>query len=135
MSTVEQYTWEGSILDCSIGESATTTLPSAFIQKSADLTFDMGGPSWLDESGIAVFANYKNTQDDSRALLVRKTFLQAFLKEHKLELIAFHWFERMQIKDDYSGENPYVEMSVSARLTASLAVHQGTPRRTERDLE
>jgi hypothetical protein len=46
--TVEQYTWEGNILDCSISESASTVLPSTFLQQAAGLSFDMRGPSWLD---------------------------------------------------------------------------------------
>jgi hypothetical protein len=48
--TMEEYTWEGSILDCSIGESASTVLPSTFLQQTAgQLSFDMRGPSWLGD--------------------------------------------------------------------------------------
>ncbi|MFF9778942.1 hypothetical protein ACF1HJ_35535 [Streptomyces sp. NPDC013978] len=32
---IEQYTWEGSILDCSIGETASVVLPATFIQQAA----------------------------------------------------------------------------------------------------
>jgi hypothetical protein len=43
--TVEPYRWEGIILDCSIGDSATTVLPSTLLQRTAGLSFDMRGPS------------------------------------------------------------------------------------------
>ncbi|MFF8444117.1 hypothetical protein ACF07U_25025 [Streptomyces californicus] len=134
--TIEQYTWEGSILDCSIGESATAVLPSTFIQQAAGLTFDMRGPSWLDTVGAPMFTYYEEPEDASRALLVRKPFLQKFLVEHNLELVVWHWYERMQLRDDYhQGQHPYVESNVIARLGADMNVRQGTPQRTERDLE
>jgi len=134
VAAVEQYAWEGSILDCSIGETASTVLPSTFIQQAAGLTFDMRGPSWLDAAGAPVFTYYEEEGNDSRALLVRASFLREFLAEHKLELIVLHWFERMQLSDDHSGEQPYVESSVDARLTTELVIRQGKPRRRERDL-
>jgi hypothetical protein len=134
MATVEQYAWEGSILDCSIGETASTVLPSTFIQQAAGLTFDMRGPSWLDATGAPVFTYYEEEGNESRALLVRASFLRDLLAEHKLELIVVHWFERMQLSDDHSDEHPFVESSVAARLTAELAIREGKPRRRERDL-
>ncbi|MFA1546104.1 hypothetical protein [Actinomadura chokoriensis] len=134
VATVEQYAWEGNILDCSIGETASTVLPSTFIQQAAELTFDMRGPSWLDAEGAPVFTYYEERGNDSRALLVRASFLREFLAEHKLELIVLHGFERMRLSDDHSGKHPFVESSVNARLTAELVLHLGKPRRTTRDL-
>ncbi|MGH3766387.1 MAG: hypothetical protein ACRDTX_14765 [Pseudonocardiaceae bacterium] len=134
--TIEQYTWEGSILDCSIGESATAVLPSTFIQQAAGLTFDMRGPSWLDATGAPIFTYYEEAGNDSRTFLVRKSFLRDFLVEHKLELIVLHWYQRMQLRDDYHrGKHPYVESSIDARLTAGMKIYQGAPRRTERGLD
>ncbi|MEU8251376.1 hypothetical protein [Nonomuraea sp. NPDC048916] len=132
--TIEQYTWEGSILDCSIGESATTILPSTFIQQAAGLTFDMRGPSWLDAAGAPVFTYYEVPGNDSRALLVRASFLRDFLAAQKLQLIVLHWFERMRLNDDYHGEHPYVESSIDAWLASDLGMREKKPRRTERDL-
>ncbi|HEX8869748.1 MAG TPA: hypothetical protein VF821_29075, partial [Lentzea sp.] len=126
----------GSILDCSIGESATTLLPSTFLQRAAELTFDMRGPSWLDASGAPVFTHYEESGDDSRALLVRRSFLQKFLAEHKLELIVLHWYERMELREHYyEGKHPYVESRTDARLTAAMKIYQRPPRRTQRDLD
>ncbi|WP_439812347.1 hypothetical protein [Streptomyces sp. P9-2] len=134
--TIEQYTWEGSILDCSIGETASVVLPATFIQQAAGLTFDMRGPSWLDSAGAPMFTHYEQLGNDSRAILVRKSFLQNFLMERDLELIVWHWYERMQLRDDYhQGQHPYVESSVIARLGADMKIRHGTPQRTERDLE
>src|ERR1700722_19718945 len=66
--TVEQYTWEGNILDCSISESASTVLPSTFLQQAAGLSFDMRGPSWLHADGTPVFTYYEEPGNTSRAL-------------------------------------------------------------------
>ncbi len=49
--TIEEYTWEGSLLDCSIGDTAKAALPATFIQQAAKLAFDMRGPGWLDPAG------------------------------------------------------------------------------------
>ncbi|WP_425245522.1 hypothetical protein [Streptomyces sp. NEAU-NA10] len=93
-------------------------------------------PSWLDSAGAPMFTHYEQLGNDSRAILVRKAFLQNFLMEHDLELIVWHWYERMQLRDDYhQGQHPYVESSVIARLGADMKIRQGTPQRTERDLE
>jgi hypothetical protein len=134
--TIEGYTWEGNILDCSIGESATAVLPSTFIQQAAGLTFDMRGPSWLDATGAPIFTYYEKPGDNSRALLVKKPFFRDFLVEHQLELIVLHWYERMQLRNDYHrGKHPFIESSTDARLTATMKIYQGAPRRTERDLD
>lgn len=69
--TVEQYTWEGSILDCSISESASTVLPSTFFQQTTGLSFDMRGPGWLDADGTPVFTYFEEPGNASRALLPR----------------------------------------------------------------
>ena len=132
--TVEQYTWEGNILDCSISESASTFLPSTFLQQSARLSFDMSGPSWLDADGTPVFTYYEEPGNGSRALLVRATFLREFLTTHKLELVALHWFQRMELSERRDGKHPQVQSATEARLSPDLAVYEGKPRREEHDL-
>ncbi|MEV6871461.1 ATP-binding protein [Amycolatopsis sp. NPDC051128] len=134
VATVEQYAWEGNILDCSIGETASTVLPSTFIQQAAGLSFDMRGPSWLDAGGAPVFTYYEEEGNGSRALLVRATFLREFLTTHKLDLVALHWFERMELSDNHDGKHPYVESTSDARLASDLTMHIDKERRTERDL-
>jgi hypothetical protein len=132
--TVEQYTWEGSILDCSIGESASTVLPSSFLQQTAGLSFDMRGPSWLDADGTPVFTYYEESGNASWALLVRATFLREFLTTHKLELMVLHWFQRMELSERRGDKHPQVQSAIEARLGSDLAIHEGKRRREERDL-
>lgn len=134
VATVEKYAWEGTILDSSIGETATAALPSTFIQQAAELTFDMRGPSWLNAAGAPVFTYYEEERNDSYALLVRAAFLRELLAEHELELIVLHWFERMRLSDDHHGERLYVESSVDARLTTELAIRESKARRAERNV-
>ena len=132
--TVEQYTWEGGILDCSIGETASTVLPSTFMQQAAGLSFDMRGPSWLDDDGTPVFTYYEEPGNESRALLVRAAFLQEFLAAQKLELVALHWFERMELSDKRDGKHPQVQVNTNARLASDLTIHADTQERSECDL-
>ena len=132
--TVEQYTWEGSILDCSISESASTVLPSTFIQQSAALSSEMHGPSWLDAGGTPVFTYHEEPGNDSRALLVRTTFLREFLAAPKLELIVLHWFQRMELNDKHDRKYPEVQATTEARLGSDFTVRTGKPQRSERDL-
>ncbi|WP_143133865.1 hypothetical protein [Actinoplanes philippinensis] len=134
--TVEPYTWEGNIYDCSIGETANTLLPSTLLQQTAGLTFDMRGPSWLDTQGSPIFTFYQEPGSSNRALLVRASYLRDFLSQHDLELVVLHFFERMELKDDYDrgGPLPSINSSAEARLTCDLTVHNGLPRREERDV-
>ncbi|APX00435.1 hypothetical protein BWQ92_00635 [Arthrobacter sp. QXT-31] len=132
--TVEQYSWEGSVLDCSIGETASTVLPSTFIQQTAGLTFDMRGPSWLNAAGHPIFTYYEEEGNDSHAFLVSACFLRNFLTEHKLALIVLHWFDRMELKEDHSGPHPYAESRIHARMSADLKIFEDTPRRSGRGL-
>jgi hypothetical protein len=134
VATVEHYAWAGNILDCSIGETARTVLPSTFIQQAAGLTFDMRGPSWLDATGAPVFTYYEEKGNDSRALVARASFLRDFLAERKLELIVFRWFERMQLSGERNDQHPFVESNVVDWLTTDLLIREGNPRRSERNL-
>ena len=132
--TVEQYMWEGSILDCSIGDSATTMLPSTFFQQAARLSFDMRGPSWLAADSTPTFAYYEEAGDASRALLVRAAFLRNFLAANKLALVVLHWLERMELKDRFDGKHPQIHATTSAILTWDLKLTANKQLRTEHDL-
>jgi hypothetical protein len=133
--TVEEYTWEGSILDCSIANSASLVLPSSFIQQAAKLSFDMRGPSLLDADGMPMFTYYEEPGNVSRALLVRAGFLRNFLAAHQLELVVRYWFERMELSNEYGRKHPQVYASTTARLAADLKLHAATPARSEQDLD
>jgi hypothetical protein len=134
VSTVEQYMWEGNILDCSIGEPASTVLPSTFIQHAAGLSFDMQGPSWLDVDGKPMFTYHEEPGNDSRGLLVRATFLREVLAAQKLDLVVLHWFQRMELSERYDGKHPQVQSSTEARVAADLVIRGGKRRRSEHDL-
>ncbi len=132
--TVEHYMWEGSILDCSIGESATMTFPSTFMQQAAKLSFDMHGPSWLDADGAPVFTYYEEDGNDSTALLVRATFLRELLAAHRLELVVLHWFDRMEHTTEHDRKHPQVQVATEGRLGPNLTIRVGEQRRTAHDL-
>ena len=132
--TVEEYMWEGGILDCSIGNSASAVLPSTFLQQAAGLSFDMRGPSWLGADGTPMFTYYEEVGSTSRALLVRATFLRAFLAAHQLALVVLHWFERMELSDRHVGKHPQVYVTTNAMLASDLKLSANKQLRTEHDL-
>lgn len=136
VSPVEHFIWEGGILDCSIDSSVEATLPSSYIQVEGDLDFDVRGPSWFDETGVAVFTNYRDADGPGHGFLVRASYLQSFLEEHNFELLVIHWFERIEIKEDYADDelHPRVEVHSVARIDKRLRVRSAEPKRTERDL-
>lgn len=133
--TIEKYLWEGGILDCSIGESASTVLPCTLLQQNAGLSFDMRGPSWLDASGSPVFTYYEEPGNESHALLVRASFMRDFLTKANIELIAVLWFERMDLSSDRRDKSPYIESTSMAWFDSTLKPHVSKPTRTERNLE
>jgi hypothetical protein len=86
--SVEDYLWEGSLYDCSIGESVRAMLPSTFIRSRSSLTLDERGPSWLDNGRVA-FTNYLGSdRDGQRGFLVRASWLGDFMKANEVELLA-----------------------------------------------
>jgi hypothetical protein len=126
--------WEGGILDCSIGDSASAVLPSTFLQQAAGLSFDMHGPSWLSAEGKPKFTYYEEAGNASRALLVNATFLRQFLAARQLTLVVLHWFERMELDDRYDGKHPQVYVTTNAMLASDLKLSANKQLRIERDL-
>ncbi|GAC1381859.1 MAG: hypothetical protein NVSMB48_10760 [Marmoricola sp.] len=120
VSPVEEFTWEGSTLDCSIETSATATLPSAFIQHNTTLSFDTRGPCWLDASGTPVFTNHQIPGSNNRAFLVRASFLREFMAKHGLALVVTLWFERFLIDGDHTSVRPRLEVSSEGMLDSDL---------------
>jgi hypothetical protein len=125
---VEGYTWEGSLMDCTIEESAAAVLPSTFVQIRARLTFDVRGPSWPLPDGCPAFVYLERKGTDGRALLVPASFLSDFLHERELTLMALHDFERNELKELYPADEPHhwVHVSSAALLNADLQLHVGT---------
>lgn len=131
-NTVEDYLWEGSLYDCSIGESVSATLPSTFIRSRSSLALDERGPSWLENDEV-VFTNYpSHGRDRQRGFFVRANWLCAFMKAHNVELVAAASTLRWRVTADYhySGKhdpeqndrlNVYVAVRVGADLGLDLA--------------
>jgi hypothetical protein len=123
VSAVETVTWEGSVLDCSIGDSVFAAMPSTFIQARAKLLLDERGPSWRDAAGVIVFTNYRDRSADRRtALLVRGSWLQTFLRQHNLELLVASWFERRLLDGDHRQRHPSQDVYSAARIDADLNI-------------
>ena len=121
--TVEKYTWEGSVLDCSIGESVSAALPSTYVQMRSLLRCAEQGPCWLDEKGIISFANVESSnQIRAKALLVRGAWLSAFLANHDVELMVASWHERRLIDRDHK-QHPSEDVVSAARIDPELKVH------------
>jgi hypothetical protein len=132
VSPIEGYAWEGSILDCSIEDSASAVLPSTFVQQEVGLTFNTAGPSWSLPDGQPVFVYLEGPDIDGRALLVRASFLADFLGKRGLALVILHDLERSELKEDYPRDepHPWLHVSTAALLDAELEVRPGPMLRT-----
>jgi hypothetical protein len=127
VSTAESYCWEGNILDCSISESVSATMPSTFVQAKATLAFDAAGPSW-SQDGQVVFTNLTEKAHGGRGLLVRASWLGEFLKAHSLEVVGAWWCERRFVGDtlsqprDSDRRNHDLNVYTGIRVTEGLKI-------------
>jgi hypothetical protein len=127
VSTVEDYVWEGSLYDCSIGESVAATLPSTFVRLRSSLTTDERGPCWMND-GKVVFTNHaRSDRDQQRAFLVRASWLSTFMKAHDVALVIGASTLRWRVSGDhhYSGthdpeRDDRLDVYAAAHLTADL---------------
>jgi hypothetical protein len=123
VQTFEAYSWEGSILDCSIDETVLVSAPAFFVRSRADLIGDDCGPSWRDSDGRIVFTNLSDRSGRIRMFMVRADWLQKFLSTNALELIASIWYRRLCLDDDHSYRHHSEDVYGSARVDASLRMH------------
>lgn len=134
VSSVEDYLWEGSLYDCSIGESVSATLPSTFLRSRSSLTLDEHGPSWLDKS-VVVFTNCVGSErDGQRGFLVRASWLSVFMKAHDVELLAAASTLRWRVtgdlhrSDDHDPERyDRLDVYTAVRIDADLSLDLAPP--------
>jgi hypothetical protein len=123
ITTCEEYLWEGSILDCSIGESVQVVLPSTFIQEALTLRIDASGPSWVNSAGVTVLTTYWTSKQNGSALIIRASVLKQFLADHGLDLVADIWFQRVNVKGSINENDEYYEHTIHATLSQNLSIH------------
>jgi hypothetical protein len=130
-NTVENYLWEGSTYDCSIGDSVSATLPSTFIQSRSAITWDERGPSWWAD-GQVIFTNcLRSDRDRQRGFLVRASWLCAFMKAHNVELVAAASTLRWRLTADHrrhsDGHDPEqddrLDVYAAVRVDSDLALN------------
>ena len=122
-ATTEDYTWEGSIWDCSIEDSVHALLPSAYLQQSAGLQWDGNSRSWLSE-GDPVICNIELGVQRANAnlLVAREDWLQTFLKDCDLAIIYGVKGER-QHRDGPPEEYEWLEFNLSGAYDSASLTH------------
>lgn len=137
INPVEDYTWESSLLDCSIGASTWATMPAAFLQSQTNVRMIAAGPSWVDPTGQIV-ATYLQTglnryQGYFRCgLFARKDWLVQVLKREGLALVILGRFQRMRLAGRDTFRYRSVEGWSSAILSANgTLANPATPIREE----
>lgn len=140
IDTVERYTWEGNILDCSIGEAVWATMPSFYVRSRDHLRMIAEGPGWLDENGEIV-ATYMQSVEGQwsgkfwQGYFVRQSWLQRFLGREGLALAVLSKCERRLLDQDRTRTHKYVEVWSGAllrsggllRATGGIIREQGPP--------
>lgn len=130
--SVETYTWEGSLYDCSIGESVVASCPSTFIHNRAALHGQDDGPSWRTPEGDLVFTQTGSSPHASKAFLVAAPWLAQFLVEHELVLLVASWCERRKLDRDDRRHHAWEDSYRSAMIDGDLKVHVGETIREKR---
>lgn len=125
-ATTESCTWEGNIQDCSLNENdgAYSILPSTFIQRTAKLTGDEQFTHWMNGKGETVCSYETRPDGKTRVLLIRASFLKGFLSVNHLELLVFHWFDRIDLSGDSNDIRPFVDSRSEALVSAELKLHK-----------
>lgn len=120
VSTVEDYLWESGGYDCSIAASTRITAPSAALLQRSDLRWS-GDLTWLDSDGEVAAADLGQLDGfGNRALVVRRGWLQSWLKETKQGLVVRTWTERRDFRDEE--QPPFHELASVVGLDQDLHV-------------
>jgi hypothetical protein len=119
--TVEGYMWEGSLLDCSIGDSVSSAVPSSFLQSKVVLRRTDPGPSWTSENGQIVFTTIRG--ESKSGFLVRATWLGEFLATNQLELAVTSWVEHRLLTGGFNEHHPSEAIYSAVRIDADLKIH------------
>jgi hypothetical protein len=110
INATEDYRWEGNILDCSIEESVSATMPSRFVLQTGNLKMSTNGPSWTDDSGTVVAVYYSAPQaheEHAHTLYVRTDWLCQFLTDQDLVLAMVCRYERRLADAERTYLRPY----------------------------
>jgi hypothetical protein len=136
VSATETVKWEGSLLDCSIGETVSAEMPSSFVLGRARLRMDEAGPSWWDDGELVVSHYVDESRGGGWALLVRASWLSFFLRAHGLELVVASWHRRWEVHDRLTAEprrvEPDEDVYAAARIDADLNLQLAAPVRDRR---
>ena len=129
--TVEEYTWEGVIWDCSIEDSVHATLPSTFIQNSSKLRWSPDSAAWRDGNELVV--SYLTTGADYHGdmLVVREDWLRDYLASQGMALVLTVRGQRDH--QDSARDAAWTEFSLSGSYdagTLSAGTSLITPRST-----
>jgi hypothetical protein len=129
--TTERYTWEGSIWDCSIEESAHAALPSAFLQGSSGVRWSGNAAEWHDGDELVMSYLQMPADNPGSMLVVNEEWLRSYLSAQGMALVLAVHGER----DHRDGPSDYswTEFSLSGvydagQLTAGPS--QVTPKST-----
>jgi hypothetical protein len=116
--TVERYTWEGVIWDCSIEDTVRAVLPSAFIQRSSNLRWSPDSTAWHD--GDALVMCYLPTAVEylGEQLVVREDWLRNYLAAQGMVLAYAVCGQRNHQKDRRASS--WTEFSLSGSYDSGV---------------
>lgn len=122
--TVEGYTWEGVIWDCSIEESVHATLPSTFIQRSSNLRWSRDSAAWYEGDELVMCYLPTAAEYLGELFVVREDWLQDYLASQRMALV----FAVRGQRDHQGGprDASWTEFSFSGSYDARTRSQAGT---------
>lgn len=126
IDAVEGYTWEGNILDCSIGSAVLAQMPCTYLQSRMEMSFSADGPSWVDHAGnvVAVYQRSSAGPWSSafwEVLYVRSDWVRKFLASEGLALCLITRCERRLRDEDRTYSHRHVDIWTGAAIRAEGA--------------
>ncbi|MBW4604307.1 MAG: ATP-binding protein [Calothrix sp. FI2-JRJ7] len=109
--TTIEYLRENSTFDCSIDDTISALMPSAWLIKNMGLRWSGGKFSFVDSINEVVAFNPSAEEVGPSAFLISKEKLTPFLVENKLEMIWTVLGERMIIGGNNQGWHGRLELS------------------------
>lgn len=115
--TIEGYTWEGVIWDCSIEDSVHATVPSTFIQRSSKLHWRRDSAAWSDGDQLVMCYRPTAAEYFGELFVVREDWLRGYLAGQGMALIFAVRGQRDH--QDGPGEFSWTEFSLSGSYDAA----------------
>jgi hypothetical protein len=122
-----EYSWEGSVWDCSIDEGVSARMPARALYDAGGLEWVIEAREWTDAQGEVV-AQLRESTRRASALLVRRDWLERTLNKAGWSLVLGRLGEKQLIEGGFA---PRIAGRTWTEIDGLISFHAGQWRFTE----